>query len=155
MERSLPHHQDEAAALLQVTSAARVSRPDVTPVAISAWLRMEQGATTMPRVRRSGGDRGADVSLGVGLGGQGADVGDLEVGLMGQRHLGRARHHEMGRDREVAQDFQEADPIDYPRSTRDADHEGSGVIVPPGRNGRGDVAGDSIGVRSPVSNNVG
>ena len=34
------------------TSAARVSSPEVTPVAISAWLRMEHGATIMPRVRK-------------------------------------------------------------------------------------------------------
>ena len=36
---------------LRVTSAARVSRLEVTPVAISDMLRIEQGATTMPRVR--------------------------------------------------------------------------------------------------------
>ena len=35
-----------------VTSAARVRRLEVTPVAISAMLRTEQGATIMPRVRK-------------------------------------------------------------------------------------------------------
>ena len=36
----------------RVTSAARVSRVEVTPVAISAMVRTEQGATIMPRVRK-------------------------------------------------------------------------------------------------------
>ena len=34
-----------------VTSAARVSRVEVTPVAISLIVLIEQGATIMPRVR--------------------------------------------------------------------------------------------------------
>lgn len=36
---------------LRVTSAARPIRPEEVPVAISARVRMEQGATTMPRQR--------------------------------------------------------------------------------------------------------
>src|SRR6202021_827992 len=36
---------------LRTTSAARVSNDDVTPVAISERLRIEQGAITMPSVR--------------------------------------------------------------------------------------------------------
>ena len=36
---------------LRTTSAARVSAEDVVPVAISAMVRIEQGATIMPRVR--------------------------------------------------------------------------------------------------------
>ena len=34
-----------------ITSAARVSRFEVTPVAISDMVRTEQGEITMPRVR--------------------------------------------------------------------------------------------------------
>ena len=34
------------------TSAARVSRVEVTPVAISLMVRIEHGATTMPSVRK-------------------------------------------------------------------------------------------------------
>ncbi len=37
---------------LRVTSAARVSNEEVTPVAISLMVRIEQGATIMPRVEK-------------------------------------------------------------------------------------------------------
>ena len=45
-----------------VTSAARVSRFEVTPVAISDIERMEQGATIMPEVRNEPLEIGAAMS---------------------------------------------------------------------------------------------
>ena len=44
------------------TSAARVSRPEVTPLAISAMERIEHGATTMPRVRNEPDEIAAPMS---------------------------------------------------------------------------------------------
>ncbi len=47
----------------RVTSAARVSRVEVTPVAISDMVRTEQGATIMPRVRNEPDAMAAPISL--------------------------------------------------------------------------------------------
>jgi len=49
---------------LRQTSAARETRPDVTPVAISLRVRTEHGATIMPMVWNDPLDIAAAMSLG-------------------------------------------------------------------------------------------
>ncbi|MQY22648.1 hypothetical protein NRB20_57660 [Nocardia sp. RB20] len=48
---------------LSTTSAARDSRVELTPLAISPTERMEAGAISMPRVRNDPEDIGAPTSL--------------------------------------------------------------------------------------------
>ena len=49
-ERSLPRNQDQFAALLEVTSAARSTSERLLPCAIADTVPIEQGQTTMPEV---------------------------------------------------------------------------------------------------------
>ena len=61
---------------LRTTSAARVSAVEVVPVAISAMVRIEQGAITMPRVRNEPEAIAAPMSLGrIGLVRERLDLG--------------------------------------------------------------------------------
>ena len=103
----------------RTTSAARVSAVEVVPVAISAIVRIEQGAITMPRVRNEPeAIARADVGGRVGLVRERLDLGGLEVELVGERELGRAAHAQVALEAELAAGLQQAHAVDRARTRR-------------------------------------
>src|ERR1700732_1499880 len=119
----------------KVTSAARVSNVVVTPVEISDIERTEQGATIIPIVRNEPLEIGAAISsMECAVGARAAhptrrerpagrrarhivdgmrrvrerlDVGNLERCLVGERDLGGLRHHQMGLNPGIAEQFKQ------------------------------------------------
>ena len=97
-----------------VTSAARVRRLVVTPVAISDIVRTEQGATIMPSVREgTRRDRRGDIVDGIDMGGFRRDLLRLEFRLVADGHFAGLADDQMRFDAQFLQRLQQPDSIGH------------------------------------------
>src|SRR5579871_4211961 len=111
---------------LSTTSAARDNSDEVTPLAISLIVRIEQGATIMPMVGNEPDEIAAPISLTIINAGQRADILGLEVGLINQRHFRRFAHDQMGLDLGHAQHLEQPHAIDGTGRAGYADNQACG-----------------------------
>ena len=75
-------------------------------------LHRARGDHHAERAKGPGGRPGADIADRIGLISQSANVGRLQIGLIGQRHFGWLAHDQMACDRRHFQRFKQADTVD-------------------------------------------
>ena len=110
-----------------MTSAARVSRVEVTPVAISLMVRTEQGATIMPSVRNEPEAMEAPTSLSRCVTSARPIRSSADkIGLLRQGQQGGAGHDEMAFDPELAQGVQHAHAVSHAGRSGNSDDQSVG-----------------------------
>jgi hypothetical protein len=91
-------------------------------VAISLIVRTEHGKISIPIVGNEPDEIAAPILL-IVLRRQGSKRGGLQIGLIGQCHLGRFAHDQVSFDVRVLQELERAHAVDDPGSARDSDNE--------------------------------
>jgi len=124
MERSFPHHQNQTPAFLERdvsgTGQQRCGDPG---------RDFGQGAHRAGRhdhakgAERTAGYGGGDVLGGINDIGQLPDLGQFQLGFMGQGDFGGSRNNQMGFNRQRAQQFEQPDTVDDARRAGDADDQ--------------------------------